>query len=460
MSPWGFVAKEVAGLYRAPLGWAPLLVAYVCVGAVPYLFGLTSANVAYRNAFTEIVTLASMVGMMLLLVQFALSGRIGAVVRWTGADHGARLHRKMGEMIALVFLLHPFLIVLPRAWVSGRYAPEDLWESFTAPLTDTGFYAWSLLITWVLMAMFKDRLNLSYEAWRISHGVGAAAIAILATLHVITIGRHGAYPSDEWLDAVWISLCALAVVALLYTYLVRPWLIARRGFVITSIERVSRSDWSLTLQQRKGEPLRFDAGQFVWLNTGASPHARLEHPFSIASASAAWPNISFIVRELGDYTQRLGSLRVGQCVYVEGPQGEFTLNMSHAKGIALIATGAGIAPVIGLLRELRDRRDPRPIRLVYGNRTLDQMVFQAEILSLQEVLNFEQVLVVSQAPPKFVGHSGRVDAELLRRVFDTPDRLQWNYYVCGSSAAVESIVASLREVGIPKTRIINERLAF
>ena len=87
--------------------------------------------------------------------------------------------------------------------------------------------------------------------------------------------------------------------------------------------------------------------------------------------------------------------------------------MSHAKGIALIATGAGIAPVIGLLRELPDRRDPRPIRLVYGNRTLDQMVFQAEILSLQEVLNFEQVLVVSQAPPKFVGHSGRVDVEQL-----------------------------------------------
>lgn len=446
---------------RVPLAWAPLLIAYLCVGAVPYLLGLSSARVAYRSAFTEVVTLASMLGMALLLLQFALSGRIATISGIVGADHGARLHRRVGEILAIIFFLHPLLIVLPRVEVSRSYAPDDLWIMFTGPLTDTGVYAWSVLIFWVLMAMFRDRLRMSYEAWRVSHGLGAVAIAVLATDHVITVGRHGYYPEDEWLDWIWIGSCAVAVTALLHTYVLRPLRIARRQFTVGSIERASRSDWCLTLRQRSGAPFDFKAGQFVWLHTGGSAFARREHPFSIASGTAALPDLSFIIREQGDYTSRLSALRPGQAAFLEGPQGEFTLREhSKAKGIGLIATGAGIAPIIGLLRELRDRGDRRPVRLVYGNRTLDQMVFRDEIEAMSMSLDFRAVYAVTQAPPEFDGHAGRIDADLLQRVFDMTDRDEWDHYVCGSAQSVDSLVTALREIGIPRGRIVHEQLAL
>lgn len=448
-----------------PLPTASLLGLYAAAALLPYLLGLASENVVYRNAFTEITTLASMGGMMLMLVQFALSGRLATVSRLAGIDRGMLAHRKVGEALAILFLLHPLLIVLPRAAVSGSYALDDLWVTFTAPLTETGFYAWSLLIVWVLMAMFRDRLRIRYETWRISHGLGAAGIAVLATDHVITVGRHGHYLDDQWLDRVWIGLCAVAVLALLHTYLIRPLRLARRGFRIASIERVSRSDWCVTVRQHRGTPLSFQAGQFVWLNTARSPFLRSEHPFSIASSTASLPEVSFIVRDQGDYTSRLGSMKPGQEACLEGPFGEFTLRGRSGRGVGLIATGAGIGPVLGLLRQLRDDGDPRPIRLVYGNRTLDQMVLQQEILGMARTLDFRQVLAVTRPPaqcagPAFPAHMGRVDRSLLDRVFDSPDRREWDYYVCGSPAAVGAIVAALRGLNLPRGRIVYESLAF
>ncbi len=456
--PAGRDARPERGHRSLPLPWLALF--YTSLVLLPYLLGSRSDALPYRNVYTEAVTILSMGGMAMLLLQFVLSGRLRQFTLRIGADRSLWIHRKVGEALAIVFFLHPLLIVLPRVWVSGRYAPEDLLLSFTAPLTNTGFYAWSLLIVWVLMAMFRDRIGMRYEAWRLSHGLGAVAIAVLATDHVITVGRHGYHPADHWLDTVWIALCAVAVAALVWTYIVRPLLVARRVFRVASVERVSRSDWCLTLEQHQGAPFAFSAGQFAWISTSPSIFARTEHPFSIATAPSSWPRISFLVRARGDYTATLDSLRMGQSAWLDGPQGSFTLNGRTGSGVGLIATGAGIGPVLGLLRQLRDQRDPRPVRLVYGNTSFDQMVCQPEIEAVTEVLDFRQTLALTRPEGAFVGHTGRIDAALLARVFDAADRSGWDYFVCGSAAAVHSVAVALRGLGIARHRIIYESLSF
>lgn len=456
--PAGRDARPERGLLPLPLLWLALF--YTSLALLPYLLGRRSDALPYRNVYTEAVTILSMGGMAMLLLQFALSGRLRQFTLRIGADRSLWIHRKLGEALALVFLLHPVLIVLPRAWVSGRYAPHDLLMTFTSPLTNTGFYAWSLLIVWVLMAMFRDRLGMGYEAWRLSHGLGAAAIAVLATDHAITVGRHGYHAADHWLDDVWVALCALAVAALVWTYLLRPLLVARRGFRVARIERASRSDWYLTLEQHDGTPLAFAAGQFAWISTSPSVFARTEHPFSIASAPSSWPYISFLIRARGDYTATLATLRPGQVAWLDGPQGSFTLANRTGCGVGLVATGAGIGPVLGILRQLRDQHDPRPVRLVYGNTTADQMVCQSEIEAIGATLDFRQVPALTRPGEGFAGHAGRIDAGLLGRVFDAPDRTTWDYFVCGSADAVCTVVDALRGMGIPRHRVVYESLSF
>jgi len=443
-----------------PLSFGTLMVIYFCIVLVPYGLGLASQHVSYRGWYTELVTILSMAGFAMMLAQFFLSGRLEGLSSKTGVDNGMLLHRKVGESLALLFLFHPLLIVLPRFWINSAFAVDDLILLFTESLTATGFYAWSLMIVWVLMAMFKDKLGMSYEAWRISHGIGAIAIAILATDHVITIGRHGHY--DEWFDWFWIALCTAAVSALVYTYFIRPRQSSKKPFRVVGCEKAGRSDWYLTVEKEGDFDFEFEAGQFVWLNTSGNPYDRSEHPFSIATSPAELPKISFIIRALGDYTSNLGNIEIGQRAYLDGPHGVFTLSGRKANGIALIAGGAGIGPIMGILRQLRDIGDPRPVRLIYGNQTIDQMVLQDEIaaMSENEFMDFEQMLVLTQPPESFNGHKGVMDRNILEKVFCSTDRDEWDYYLCGPEIMVKAVEKTMKDMQIPQHRIIFEKLGF
>jgi predicted ferric reductase len=434
------------------------MIVYFCIVLIPYGLGFTSEHVSYRGWYTEFVTILSMGGFSMMLGQFLLSGRMGSLSSKTGVDNGMLLHRKVGEYLALLFFLHPFLIVLPRFWISSNFAIDDMISVFTENLTLNGFYAWALMIVWVLMSMFKEKIGMPYEAWRITHGIGAIVIVILATDHVITIGRHGHY--EEWFDWFWIALCAGAVSTLVYTYFIRPRTNVKRPFKVVSCEKAGSIDWYLTLEKDGDFDFDFVAGQFVWLNTSGNPYDRTEHPFSIATSPSELPKISFIIRALGDYTSNLGDLKIGQRAYLDGPHGVFTLADRNAKGISLIAGGAGIGPIIGILRQLRDMGDPRPVRLVYGNQLMEQMVFQDEINAISETLDFEQMLVLTEPPENFTGYKGVMDRVILEKVFSTPDRDNWDYYLCGSERMVKAVEQTMHDMNIPKDRIIFEQLGF
>lgn len=443
---------------QPPLTFGRLVTVYLVLTLVPYLWSLTQ-GLAYRGPYAAAVTLCNLTGLAALLAQFPLSGRLDAVTRHTGIDNGMRLHRLAGQVVGGYFLLHPLLIVLPRYGIAPQRATDDLWTALTAAESATGLYAWALMCIWVLVARFRNRLGISYEAWRISHGFGFVAVAILATLHAIDVGRHGRY--DPWFDLLWIVLCTIAVAVTCNIYFVRPWLLGRRPFKVVEVRRVGASDWSLSIEKDGDFAFEFDAGQFVWLNTSGNPFVRAEHPFSIASSPAQPHRLSFIIRELGDYTRKLSALRVGQRVHVDGPHGVFTLVGRKASGIALIAGGAGIGPILGLLRQLRDLGETRPIRLLYGNRTLDQMVFQDEIgQAVGSLPDARQILVVERPAPGVDACRGIIDRALLDRLFEPEARRSWIFYVCGPPAMVEAVAGHLRDAGIDADRILYEQLAF
>ncbi len=442
---------------RRPLSFGQMLAVYSIAIVLPFTVAL-SEGIDTRWWFPEIVSLLNVTGMAALMAQFFLASRLAGIADRAGIDNSIHLHRKVGEYLALFFLLHPLLILLPRVWIAPEQFWQDLWSTFTAPRAKTGVYAWGLLIGWVLMAKYKERLKISYDTWRVIHGVGLSAVAILAMLHVITVGRHGRY--DPWFRIFWIVVCAAALGTTLAIYLIRPLLQRRHPFRIVSVSKVSASDWCLTLEKDADFPFAFDGGQFLWINTSGKPFARVEHPFSIASSPLYLPRLSFIIRNLGDYTAKLDKLVPGQRVFVDGPHGAFTLSDRKAKGIALIAGGCGIGPILGLLRQLRDTRDPRPVRLIYGNRVYEQCVFQDEIHNMSNTLDFRQQLVLFDPAEGTDAYCGVIDRAVLESSFNFPDRNQWDFYVCGPPMMVEAVVENLEKIKVPKERILFEQLAF
>ncbi|MGI9257893.1 MAG: ferredoxin reductase family protein, partial [Gammaproteobacteria bacterium] len=105
--------------------------------------------------------------------------------------------------------------------------------------------------------------------------------------------------------------------------------------------------------------------------------------------------------------------------------------------------------------------DERPIRLVYGNRVMAQMVCQDEIEAMKLSLpDFEQVLVLEDPPEASDALRGVIDRDALERTFRSTGRNEWLYYVCGSRGMVDSVVRSLSLLGIPAKQIHYERLSF
>lgn len=443
--------------YRQP---ALYLSIYVALVLVPLALSL-GLPLYDRPWFQAAITALNIAGLSAMLWQFWLSSRSRHLADGWGLDPALAMHRRVGEWIAIFFFLHPFLILLPRAWVAGQLALDDLWLSLIQKSIRTGLFAWALLIVWTLVAIAKSKARLSYEAWRYSHAVGFLAVATLGVLHAMDVGRHG--QSQPLFNTLWIAGLAAAWAVTLYGLIGRPGSQAAHPFVVESVSRAGSSDWTVRLRHDGTEPFQFTAGQFVWLDASGKSWQRSEHPFSISSAPADLPVLELVVRELGDFTASLDRLQPGRKVTVHGPYGQFTLAGRSAEGVVLLAGGAGIGPMLSLLREQVATSPRIPIRLLYGNRRGDQMVAVPELRDLERNLpDFSTGFALEEPDPAFAeAYHGRMDrAFLAAHLPDAAKAAGWLAFVCGPPAMVQATVAQLRALGWSADRIVYERFGF
>ncbi|MFN2496145.1 MAG: FAD-binding oxidoreductase, partial [Pseudonocardiaceae bacterium] len=203
--------------------------------------------------------------------------------------------------------------------------------------------------------------------------------------------------------------------------------------------------------------LEFAAGQFAWLRLEPSITAQ-EHPFTIASSAHLGVWTEFTVRHTGDFTNQLGRLRPGSRVWVDGPHGAFTVDLQRTTGLVLIAGGVGITPMMSMLRTLAHRRDRRPHRLVVAARTVDDLLFRAELGRLQERLDLTIVELLRRPPRDWRGASGDVDELLLAELLPGPFRRnQLDYFICGPPAMVTDVLMALDALDVPHPRIHTEQ---
>jgi predicted ferric reductase len=289
------------------------------------------------------------------------------------------------------------------------------------------------------------------------HGVGALLVAGLVLQHALDVGR---YSQDPALAYLWIGLFLIAVFSLAYVYVMKPIWQTQRPWTVRSARSLGLRTWELTVEPDGHQGLAYEAGQFVWLNVGNSPFSLFENPFSISSAPASGPCLQFVIKEFGDFTETLGQIEPGTKAYVDGPHGNLVVSGHAEPGIALIGGGVGISPLIGILRQLRHEKDERPITLIYGNRVEERIVYREELKAIAEDQRIEVVHVLSEPPQGWKGRTGRVDADLIRELFDSPERKRWLFVLCGPPAMMEAVEDALIDIGVPSDQIESERFQY
>ena len=157
--------------------------------------------------------------------------------------------------------------------------------------------------------------------------------------------------------------------------------------------------------------------------------------FSSMIGTIIGPAVAPVERENKTQTHSHSSLRVS------GPYGNFHLRESE-RPILMVAGGSGMAPVLGVLRQLAAARCERPIRFYYGAREERDLFALDEIAALSEQLQ----------DFRFTPVTGRFVHEAIDEELTDPD-----VYMCGPPPMLEAVEALVTGRGVDAARIFQDR---
>ena len=448
---------ERRGRRKRGLPAGGLAVLYVIAASAPLILAWTT-GLPPAELITEAASATGLIACAMLLAQFATSGRFETLSRRIGIDRSMGFHKWAGHVLLLLVLLHPILFALPSS--VGRI--DVFWARLVTMLGSshylTGVIALGLVIVLVVWAIFRNRLPVRYEWWRAIHDLLALAAAWLAVLHAV---RVGTYSSTNALGLIWPALAVLATVILLGVYGVRTFVLQSRGWRVVSNRQVANRLWEVVVARDViPHDLRFQAGQFAWLTFAPRRFPLFDHPFSIASSPENDSSVKFLIKEAGDFTDRIGRIALDTPAGIDGPHGHFTVEGIEAGAVLLVAGGAGIAPILGILSDLDARRDRRPIRLVYADQTPGDLIRIEEIRMMTRNLDFDAELVVERADADWPHRIGRVDRDILSEALSDLPIEKTLAMVCGPGPMVAAASDHLEALGVPPRNIRYEQFDY
>jgi len=374
--------------------------------------------------------------MVLFGINFVLASRWQWVERlFGGLDRVYRMHGWLGKVTLTLLVLHWGILVL-QAWPNGSLLIDYLIPGLHLGYT-LGTVALALLVTLVILTIW---VRLEYATWLSSH-VWMGPAYLLGGLHAFVV-------QYDW-------YIALMTVAGGYAWAYRTWFYHRRAPHVHGV--VQRK----SIQQNITElVLHLDTnwlarpGQFVFF--GVVPHADAPdhavmaelHPFSLSQIIDN-RTIRISVKAVGDYTEWLRTVEVGQRVVVYGPHGTFAERERTAPQIWL-AGGIGITPFLSMLHAERALPSATPILLFWAVRTAADAVYAAEIRALAAQLPHVRVVI----------HTGPCALGDVETALGQPIGATHVLRVCGPPALMRSVRQQWRQRGLARQRFISEEFAM
>lgn len=182
------------------------------------------------------------------------------------------------------------------------------------------------------------------------------------------------------------------------------------------------------------------------------------HAFSIVSAPFE-DGIAIATRMRDSaYKRALAALAPGSSVEMHGPFGSLTLHGDARRPAVLVAGGIGITPFVSMLRQAAHDRWPRPMALIYANRTPRGAAYLSELQQLARSTDRFRLLATMTAAERtaddWEGETGRIDEVLLRAAgmgLEAPV-----YYLAGPPGMVEAASAAMARAGVAEDDIRSE----
>jgi len=214
----------------------------------------------------------------------------------------------------------------------------------------------------------------------------------------------------------------------------------------------------LVLRLVEPREIKFFPGQYVDITI---PGRAATRSFSMANTSSRDDGrLEFVIKVYPDglFSRFLDQeLRIGDRLELTGPFGVFTLREGHDADVVFLGGGAGMAPILSVLRSMAERGIARRATYYYGARRRRDLCFEDELRALAgEMPGFRYVPALSE-PDEADGWDGEVGL-----VTDVVKRREGQLagvdaYVCGPPPMVEAAIELLPALGVADKRVFYDK---
>lgn len=214
------------------------------------------------------------------------------------------------------------------------------------------------------------------------------------------------------------------------------------------------------------QAMTFRAGQHVDLRLSAPDGYQAVRSYSIASApgpdgSSSTIELAIELLDDGEVSPFFHTVaEVGDTIELRGPLGgHFVWGPEDGGPLLLIGGGAGVVPLMAMLRQRRAMRSSVPAVLLLASRTLDEVLFRPELLDMEATApGFGLRLALSRgASARAVDFERRVDAAMLADVAGLLPAPPRHVFICGANGFVNTAADGLVAAGVPPERVRSER---
>ncbi len=190
-------------------------------------------------------------------------------------------------------------------------------------------------------------------------------------------------------------------------------------------------------------------GQFVEVSVPGIGEA----PITISSSPTQKDYFELVVRRIGNVTNAIHRLRLGDKVGIRGPYGNGAYPVEEARGrnLVFICGGIGLVPQRSFVNYVLDNRDDYgEITVLLGTKCMAQRFFQSELDGWSHRKDIHFMETVDEADDCWQGNVGVVTTLIPRIEKELTSSL---LFICGPPVMYKFVLLALDEAKVPHENI-------
>lgn len=232
---------------------------------------------------------------------------------------------------------------------------------------------------------------------------------------------------------------------------------------VLSVEELTGDMVSLKLRPVGGAEFDFKPGQYTDILVPGGEDGE-KRSFSMATTPTCTDHLEFIIKKYpgGRFSSLLDEgIRAGTELQLNGPYGNCTIKEGRVLPIVGIAGGAGMAPILSLLRHLAETESDRPVHFYYGARTAADLFYLDAIREIGAKLkDFKFVVGLSdELPAKWAYDDVGLEEGFIHQVAERnePTLRSTEVYMCGPPPMVDAAEEMLEGHMVPSDQVFYDK---